>query len=106
MANTKLPRLFFVQDEGDKVRMHVFDEAADSWTPTNSKPKEGDHLVKNGEELVCVSNGVYEELSDEDEELWDYSLPDLTELYANELDDDEDENEMTRGKLIRAEKIA
>lgn len=73
-------RLFFVNKECDECPMHLFDFDDDEWLQTRLRPSRGDHVVKDGTEMVCVASGQYRELGRNEESVWDFSEPEAAKI--------------------------
>ena len=80
-------QLYFFNKECDECPMHSFDFDTEEWELTKLKPKPGDHVVKDGTEMVYSGRGKYHDLGP-DEGVWDYSEPEAAKIEVVDYSED------------------
>jgi hypothetical protein len=68
-------RLFYKDSECPKCRFFLYDSETGEWDLTSVMAVTGDHMVRDGVEMVRLNTGKYRDLNPGEEELWDKMPP-------------------------------
>jgi len=71
----KAIRLFYKDSECPQCRFFLYDFDTDEWDLTSEIAVSGDHVVREGVEMVKLNARKYRDLTPEDDELWDKMPP-------------------------------
>ena len=105
MPDKSAPMLFFEDLDCVACSMYLFDEKEEEWSKVEDRPRNGDHVVVDGTEMVQISPDKYRDLNESDVELWDLSIPDMA--LIEELDrGDEEEGKGLVERPVKASRIS
>lgn len=83
MADKTLQRLFFLDSECPSCPVAEFNLVEEDWFVselTENEIPNGSHVIKDGTEMIKTGSNMFRELKRGEEELWDLSTPDETEI--------------------------
>jgi hypothetical protein len=86
----RVPALYYLDPECQECQIFKYNIDTEEWQRSENTPRKGDHVVVDGTEMVKIEHGNYRELAVYEQELWDFSLPDESQIDIVHLSDKED----------------